>query len=49
MYFDEDTLIRTLLSVRRMYFDEDTLIRTLVSVCWLYFVGNVQRLLKPLE
>ena len=37
LYFDEDTLIRTLLSVRWMYFDEDTLNRTLLSVRWMYF------------
>ena len=33
MYFDEDTLICTLLSVHWMYFDEDTPIRTFLSTC----------------
>ena len=37
LYFDEDTLICTLVGVCWLYFDEDTLIRTLVGVRWLYF------------
>ena len=32
LYFDEDTLICTLVIVRCLYFAEDTLIRTLVGV-----------------
>ena len=47
MYFDEDTLICTLLSVRWMYFDEDTLIRTLLSVRWMYF--DEDTLIRTLE
>ena len=42
LYFDEDTLICTLLSVCWLYFDEDTLIQPLVSVRWLYFDEDTQ-------
>ena len=40
LYFDEDTLIRTLPGVRWMYFDEDTLICTLSGARWMYFVED---------
>ena len=42
LYFDEDTLVCTLVSVPCSYFDEDTLIHTLLGVRWLYFDGGTQ-------